>query len=76
MATFLTRALKLPEPRHDFFTDDDGTTHENNINRLAEAGLSQGCNPPDNDRYCPDQAITRAQMATFLARALDLIAPA
>ena len=72
MATFLARALKLPESQRDSFGDDDGTTHEDNINRLAGAGITQGCNPPANDRYCPDQVVTRAQMATFLARALAL----
>jgi hypothetical protein len=29
-----------------------------------------GCNPPDNDRYCPGDVVTRAQMMAFLARAL------
>ena len=72
MATFLARALDLPEATLDQFSDDDGTTHEENINRLAKAAITQGCNPPDNDRFCPDQMVTRAQMATFLARALDL----
>jgi hypothetical protein len=27
--------------------------------------------PPVNDRYCPDQAVTRQQMAAFLRRALE-----
>ena len=31
-----------------------------------------GCNPPDSNRYCPLEPVTRAQMASFLARALDL----
>ena len=30
-----------------------------------------GCNPPDNDHYCPDGLVTRAQMAAFLMRAFD-----
>ncbi|MDH4117368.1 MAG: S-layer homology domain-containing protein, partial [Acidimicrobiia bacterium] len=41
------------------------------IQALAAAGVTLGCNPPDNDRYCPDSPVTRAEMATFLARALD-----
>ena len=72
LATFLTRALNLPEASRDHFGDDDGTTHEESINRLAEVAITKGCNPRDNDRYCPDQAVTRAQLATFLARALNL----
>ena len=35
-----------------------------------------GCNPPDSDRYCLTEPVTRAQMASFLARALDLPEPA
>ena len=72
MATFLTRTLDLPAADRDYFTDDDGTTHEDNINRLAAAGISQGCGKADNNHYCPDQPVTRAQMATFLTRSLDL----
>ena len=72
MATFLTLALDLPATDRDHFTDDDGTTHEDSINRLVAAGITQGCNPPTNDRYCPDQPVTRSQMATFLTLALDL----
>ena len=28
---------------------------------------------PDPLRFCPDKSVTRAQMATFLARALGLV---
>jgi len=69
MATFLARAMDLPPATVDHFTDDDGTTHEANINRLAEAGIIGGCG---EDLVCPDQPVTRAQMASFLARALAL----
>ena len=43
--------------------------HEAAINRLATAGITTGCEPA---RYCPSGLVTRAQMATFLARAFDL----
>jgi hypothetical protein len=69
MATFLSRALDLPETATDYFTDDEGNTHEGAINRVAEAGLTVGCAP---GRFCPTRDVSRAQMATFLARALDL----
>ena len=69
MAAFLTRALDLPATATDFFLDDDGTTFEGDINRLAAAGITSGCNPPTNDRYCPDGKVTRGQMAAFLVRA-------
>lgn len=67
-ATFLVRALELP-PGPDRFGDDDGTTHEASIDALAAAGITRGCSPV---RYCPNDRLTRAQMASLLARALDL----
>ena len=72
MATFITRALSLPAASSDLFGDDDGTTHEASINALAAAGITQGC---DDDRFCPDAPVTRAQMASFLSRALNLLDP-
>ena len=51
------------------FTDDDGSVHEADINGIAAAGITTGCGP---SLYCPALAVTREQMATFLARALDL----
>ena len=72
MATFLVRALDISHSSTDYFVDDDGHVLENAVNALAEAGITEGCNPPTNDRFCPNQTISRAQMATFLTRALSL----
>ncbi len=69
MAAFLSRALHLPPTDTDYFTDDNGTLFENDINRLAAAGITKGCNPPVNDRYCPTDTVTRDQMAAFMRRA-------
>ena len=69
MASFIRRAMPLPDPRYDYFVDDNGSTHEGAINRVAEAELTTGCTAT---RYCPQDSVTRAQMAAFLARALDL----
>jgi hypothetical protein len=71
MAAFLVRALDLPLTTDSPFGDSDGV-FEDDINRLAAAGITVGCNPPANDRFCPDSPVTREQMATFLARALGL----
>ncbi len=68
MASFLARAFALPPTTTDFFTDDTGTTHEANINRVAEAGITSGCSPTT---YCPTASVTRGQMAAFLRRALE-----
>ncbi len=72
MAAFLVRALDLPAGTTGTFDDDNGSVFEANIEALAEAGITRGCNPPINDRYCPSEVVTRGQMAAFLDRALDL----
>ncbi len=53
------------------FIDDDGSIHESNIEAIRTAGITQGCDPV-GDRYCPGSSVTRAEMATFLVRALGL----
>ena len=68
MAAFLTRALGLTDQADNPFTDDDGSVFENDIEKLAAAGITRGCNPPANDNYCPDNYVTRGQMAAFLRR--------
>jgi len=60
----------LTEQFDDPFVDDDGSTFETDIEKLAAAGITRGCNPPANDRFCPDARVTREQMAAFLVRAL------
>jgi hypothetical protein len=73
MAAFLVRALGLTDDGgRDWFTDDDGTVFEADINKLAAARITAGCNPPDNDEYCPNERVSRAQMAAFLVRGLGL----
>ena len=69
MAAFLVRALSLPSTTTDYFTDDNGTTFEHDINALAASGITKGCSPTS---FCPDANVTRGQMAAFLVRALSL----
>jgi glucose/arabinose dehydrogenase len=66
MASFLDRAFGFPPTGNDYFSDDEGSTHENAINRLREANVTSGCTPAT---YCPQASTTRAQMAAFLHRA-------
>jgi hypothetical protein len=55
------------------FTDlNPGSPHNDNINAIAAAGITRGCNPPDYDQYCPNDLVTREQMASFLARTAGL----
>jgi hypothetical protein len=71
MAAFLVRALGYSDGAgSDQFSDDDGSIFEADIERLAIAGVTRGCNPPANDMFCPDAPVTRGQMAAFLHRAL------
>jgi hypothetical protein len=60
------------------FTDvpDDNVFHQD-IDAIADAGVTVGCNPPENTEFCPDDEVTREQMAAFMNRlgALDGGAP-
>ena len=68
MATFLVNALGLPpNDDHTCFVDDDGSIHEENIAAIAEAEITLGC-ALGQAHFCPQQAVTRAQMAAFLYR--------
>ncbi|CAN5862263.1 hypothetical protein BH23ACT5_BH23ACT5_01910 [soil metagenome] len=78
MAEMLVRAFAGDQPERyanpdaeDFFTDDDGDIYEDSINRLMAAGVTKGCNPPENDRFCPERPLIRAEMASFFWRALN-----
>jgi SpoIID/LytB domain protein len=69
MAVFMDRALGLPATSVDYFIDDENSPFEVSINRIGEARITVGCNPPTNDRFCPNDHVTRGQMAAFFKRA-------
>ena len=71
MASFLVRALELPPTGNDFFTDDETSIHEADVNSLAASGITTGCAAAS---FCPTQPVTRQQMASFLVRGLGLAA--
>ena len=53
------------------FTDlNPGSVHNTDINTIADAGITLGCEA--NARYCPNDFVTREQMASFLARTAGL----
>jgi len=66
------RALNLTATGDKDFVDDNTSVFEGDIEKLAEAGVTYGCNPPDNTMFCPNDDVTRDQMASFLTRALGL----
>ncbi len=72
MASFLLRLLDvagapLPARSPDAFDDDDGSNHESAIDTLADLGIVTG---RGGRTYAPAATVTRAQMASFIARAL------
>lgn len=69
IADVLVRALDVPDSDKDHFSDDDGLPAEPAINALAAAGIVLGCG---EGRYCPDETVSRARMASYLARAFAL----
>jgi hypothetical protein len=46
---------------------DDGSVFSSSIGRLSARGITGGCAPTS---YCPDDPVTREQMAIFLLRAI------
>jgi Leucine-rich repeat (LRR) protein len=70
MAAFLSRAENLPDSNTDHFVDDNTSIFERGINKVADAGITLGCNPPANTNFCPNDNVTRGQMAAFIIRAL------
>lgn len=70
MATFLASARNLPPGEPGQFDDvSDGHTHAASIAALAQAGITSGCEPR---KFCPDEPVSRGQMATFLVKAFGL----
>ena len=75
VALWLVRVLDGDDPEplgfNRFEDVHPGLQWAAHVERLAELGITTGCsrNPA---RYCPRNPVTRAQMASLLARAFDL----
>ncbi len=77
VAWYLTQRLQLPAaPSVERFSDVAADhPFASVIAALAHSGVTRGCG--DGGRFCPDQQLTRAEMASFLVRAFELsLAPA
>ena len=76
MASFIAQLIERSGGRlpagADAFGDDNGDTHEANINKLAAAGIVKGTEP---GKYDPRGGVKRDQMATFLANAYQFLSP-
>lgn len=53
---------------HQFNDVPDSHTFHNAIDWMKDNNITVGCNPPANTRYCPDDNVTRGQMAAFMKR--------
>ena len=78
IAVWVVRVLDGADPaavsESSFDDVDAGGFHAPFIERLAELGVTGGCG--DGSGFCPDQTVSRAQMAVFLTRAYGLPAGA
>ncbi len=73
MASFIVRALEaagydVPAAGDQGFTDIAGNVHADNINRLANIGVTLGRSATT---YAPAQLVRRDQMASFIVRAVE-----
>ena len=87
MAGFFVRAFDLAEANETRFVDvESDSPHHENINRLVATTIDPGCRSsrlcPGQvttidpgcgypGRFCPGDTVSRAQMASLLARAID-----
>ena len=70
MAAFLSRAYKLPEGPDPGFTDvPEDAWYAADVAKLAASKITVGCG--DRTGFCPSRDTSRAEMATFLHRALN-----
>lgn len=73
-ASLVARALAhrrgAPLPGGSSAFDDVEGVHQQAVDRLAAVGIGQGFL---DGTYRPDEPVTRAQMASYLARSLDLL---
>ena len=70
MAAFLVRLLDLElDARSDIFHDDDNNLFEVQIETIHSHGITLGCAAK---MFCPDQFVSREEMAAFLSRAFSL----
>lgn len=68
LAVAVVIALFPALPADADFTDDNGRPGEQALEWLAERGVIDGCNPPDDDESCPNRVLSRAEAAKILVK--------
>ncbi|MDE0162528.1 MAG: S8 family serine peptidase, partial [Acidimicrobiaceae bacterium] len=72
MASFLMRTFDLDPAPEAGFVDVERGVHAAAIDALRASGITAGCGTGPL-RYCPGDSVTRAEMASFLARAMGIV---
>lgn len=71
VALLVVGALMIPLgvfASHQFNDVPNSHTFHNAIDWMKDNNITVGCNPPANTNYCPDDNVTRGQMAAFMKR--------
>jgi hypothetical protein len=71
IALLVAVALVIPGAvyaSHQFNDVPDSHTFHNAIAWMKDNNITVGCNPPANTNYCPDDNVTRGEMAAFMKR--------
>jgi hypothetical protein len=75
MASFIARALEASTgetlPSASVFDDPGASVHAPNVEKLAAIGVVEG---REDGTYGPREAVSREQMASFIARGMDHLA--
>jgi hypothetical protein len=66
VAAFIRRTLALPGSDQNYFTDDDTSVFDADINAVMAAGIGFGCT---ETAFCPDTPLLRDEMAQMLVNA-------
>lgn len=71
LAAVVAVAMAIPlgvYASHQFTDVPDSNVFHNSIDWMKDNAITVGCNPPANTQYCPDDSVTRGQMAAFMKR--------
>jgi hypothetical protein len=53
---------------HQFTDVPDSAFYSNSVTWMKDNGITVGCNPPANTKYCPNDNVTRGEMAVLMKR--------
>lgn len=73
-ASLISRAFPLSENHEIVFADVSKSSHAEAINKVVAAGITGICSAPPA-RFCPEEHLTKAETAMYLARALRIFPP-